>query len=129
MAQNGALSANQLRFVGAMLTASSVREAARLSGLGERTGWRYLQDPAVKRALSEVVDGTLACVVQQTVGAMGAAVDTLQEVSKNKLAPAGARVSAARAILDGGPRLREAVTLSERVEELERAIMGQEVAT
>ena len=125
MAQNGALSANQLRFVGAMLTASSVREAARLSGLGERTGWRYLQDPAVKRALSEVVDGTLACVVQQTVGAMVAALATLESIHKDTEAPAGARVSAARTILQAGPMLREASELAERVSELE-AIMGQE---
>ena len=51
---------------------------------------------------------------------MVGAVETLEAIHQDPDAPTGARVSAARAILDAGPRLRDALDLAERVTKLEQ---------
>ncbi len=58
------------------------------------------------------------------VGEMGEALATLAEIHADPDAPAGSRVSAARAVLDAGPKLREAGDLAERLAELEAQLRG-----
>lgn len=114
----------QRRFVAAMLTARTVREAAAAVGVTERTGLKYLANPAVKRALGQALDDALGQATRQVVKAMTGALDTLEEIHQDLDAPAGSRVSAARAILDAGPKLREALDLAERVTALEQSLVG-----
>lgn len=118
------LSPRQRRFVAAMLTARTVREAAAAVGVTERTGLKYLANPAVKRALGQALDDALGQATRQVVKAMTGALDTLEEIHQDPDAPTGARVSAARAILDAGPKLREALDLAERVTALEQSLVG-----
>jgi len=120
MARTDTLTPRQRRFTTAMLNAPSVDKAATAAGVSLRTAWRWLKLPIVKAALSEALDAALADVTRQTVAAMGEAVRTLSAVHQDREQPAGARVSAARAILTGGPALREAFDLAQRVGELER---------
>jgi phage terminase small subunit len=116
------LSPRQRRFVAAMLTARTVREAAESVGVSERTGLKYLADPKVKAALSAALDGALGDATRATVGAMREAVATLEAIHGDEAQPAGSRVAAARAILEAGPRLREALDLAARVADLEQRI-------
>ena len=119
MAHNGTLSARQQRFLAVLLTSPTVRAAAEAAGISERTGWRYLADAEVKRALSQALDSELAHATRRAVTAMTGALETLEGIHRDPGAPTGARVSAARAILDVGPKLREALDLAERVARLE----------
>ena len=105
-----------------MMIGPTVAAAAAAAGIGERTAYRYMCDPAVKAALSEALDIALTGATVRTVTAMGAALDTLEAVHRDPDLSAGARVSAARAIIDGGPKLREGFDLAERVSELERRL-------
>jgi transcriptional regulator with PAS, ATPase and Fis domain len=118
------LSPRQRRFVAAMLTARTVREAAATVGVTERTGLKYLANPAVKRALGQALDDALGQATRQVVKAMTGALETLKEIHQDPGAPTGARVSAARAILDAGPKLREALELAERVTALEESLLA-----
>ncbi|HUX23653.1 MAG TPA: hypothetical protein VMV87_03470 [Burkholderiales bacterium] len=123
MAQNGTLSARQRRFVRCLLTARTVREAARQCRVGERTAWRWLKEPAVKVALAEINDGTLGQVSRAVSRLATSALDTLAAVMADKATPTGARVSAARSILDGALRLDEHLIVHDRLAELDRRIM------
>jgi phage terminase small subunit len=118
------LSPRQRRFVAAMLTARTVREAAEAVGVTERTGLKYLANPTVKRALSHGLDQAMGQATREVVKAMTGALDTLREVHEDPESPTGARVSAARAILDAGPKLREALELAERVAALEQSLVA-----
>ena len=50
----------QQRFLAALVSCPTVRDAARSAGVNEATGWRYLSDPALKRALAERQTAVLA---------------------------------------------------------------------
>ncbi len=111
----------------AALSAPTLREAAHLAGVSEPTAWRYLRAPAVRQELAARQDDILGHVARRLASEMGAALDVLSEVMEDTAAHPGARVSAARAILETGLRLAELVTLSERVAALER-IVARETA-
>lgn len=116
------LTPRQRRFVVAMMAARTVAEAAELVGVTERTGYKYLANPIVKTALSQALDAVLAQATRRVVSSMSGALDTLEAIHTDEDAPSGARVSAAKAILDSGPRLREFSELCERIAVLEQQL-------
>ena len=118
------LNRRQRKFIAALLTAPTIEEAAKQAGIGERTAYRYLKHPEVKRALSQALDDAMGQATRRAVDAMTEALETLTAIHTDEDAPTGARVSAARSILDAGPKLREALELAERVTELEGRLAG-----
>jgi len=128
MADNGTLSCKKHRFLQALLQAKSIREAAGLTHISERTAWRWLRDPAFRAELRRVQDEALAQAARQAVGTFGEALETLRDVMARPSAPASARVAAARAVLEVGLRLAETLDLAERVRELEEKVNEGDVA-
>ncbi len=118
------LTAKKRRFVAALLATPTVRAAAEQAGVSEPTAWRYLADPTVKGELAQRQDGILGHVARRLASEMGEALDVLSAVMNDATAKDAARVSAARAVLDGGLRLAELVTLAERVAVLEERMAG-----
>lgn len=125
MAQNGTLSTKQRRFVGALVGARSVRDAAEAASVSERSAWRYLSDGRVKAEIANRQDGMLAQVTAGLVDDMATARQVLREVMEARRTPVGVRVRAAGMILNYGLRFAELVALAERVARLEK-IMEQE---
>lgn len=122
--KEAAITPRQARFVAALLTCPTIEAAAAAAGITSRTGRNYLAAPDVRRALSAALDDAMGQATRRAVQAMTGALQTLEEVHTDGEAPTAARVSAARAILEAGPRLREALDLAERVAELEERITG-----
>ena len=120
MAQGGTLTRKQTAFVVALVNARTVESAAEASGISRRTAHRYLERPIVKAALASALDEALGHATRAAVGAMRSAVSTLEAIQQDEGLSPGVRVSAARAILEAGPRLREALDLAERVSALEQ---------
>ena len=56
MAESGSLNRRQEKFIAAVLTSWTVREAAEIVGIGETTAYRYLNDPVVKAELRKRQD-------------------------------------------------------------------------
>jgi len=110
------------RFINALLTSNTIREAAQAASIAERTAYRWLRSDPVKSALSEALDAALSQAAARCSGAMGRAVEVLLSIAENAESPASARVSAARAIIDGAVKMRESRELSDRVAELEKQI-------
>jgi hypothetical protein len=121
MAGNDRLNRRQRRFVAAVLAAPTIEAAAKAARISERTAYRYLKDPAVRHALELALDDALGQVTRRAVDEMTPALHTLARIHRDRETPPAQRVSAARAILDAGPKLREAFDLAERVTALEEA--------
>ena len=122
--ETGELSARQKRFVSVLATgeAKTVLAAAELAGVARVTGYRYWNNPTIKAAIQSAQSDLLSTVSHYAVSAMTEAIDTLREIHNDKGNPPAVRVSAARALLEAGPRLHELVNLVERVGALEAAI-------
>jgi len=116
------MSRRQRRFLVALATCRTVRDATKSAGINEATAWRYLQDPALKRALAELQTAVLGHAARLLATEMGAAIDVLGQIMRDEEASDSSRVSAARAVLDSGLRLAELVTLAERVAALEESM-------
>ena len=115
----GALSPKQQRALEALLTRPTMKEAAAAAGVSETTLWRYMKDPAFSGELREArrlaYDHTIARLQRDS----GDAVTVLRGLMMKEDAPAAARVSAARTLLDYADRFAEVDDLRGRLEELE----------
>jgi len=96
----GNLRPNQRKAIEALLAAPSMTAAASLAGCGERTLWRWMHDPGFKAALAEAQREQRRAVSTALRRAGLAAVDTLVAVLGDGTAPTGAKVSAAKAVLE-----------------------------
>ncbi len=108
--------------VAALITSSSITEAAQAVGIGERTLFTWLQDADFKeqyrQARREVVGQALANL--QRVSSL--AVSTLSEIMEDKKAPATSRVSASKAVLELAIRAVELEDVIQRLEALEEEV-------
>lgn len=112
-------------FVGALAVSATVKSAAEKVDIGERTAWRYMSDPGVRAAIAERQSAVLSQVTDGLVSDMGKARELLLEIMASKTASDGVRVRAALGVLEIGLRLFELVSLSDRVSELERAVLHE----
>jgi hypothetical protein len=116
------VSRKQERAIVALLTHNTLGEASIAVGIGEATIFRWLNDPKFaaryKAARREVWSQSLA-VLQKA--ATDAAL-TLKKIATDEDAPASARVSAARAILEHSRAGIEVEELEERISNLEESV-------
>ena len=113
------LTPRQRRFVGALLTARTIAEAAAAVGCSARTGERWARLPAVQSALRDAQGEALAQTARRAFAALSMALDVLQNIMADPGAPTGARVSAARCVLESASRIFALQDLTARVEALE----------
>lgn len=116
------LNVKQDRAMLALLTNPTIAQAARKSGIGERTLYTWLAEPgfaaAYRGARRAAVQHGLARLQQ----ASSSAVDVLCQVMKNKRAPAATRVAAARTVLDMAIKAVELEDMSARLDALEQQV-------
>ena len=105
----------------ALAAGDTVRAAAKKARMAERTAHRRMADPDFRRRLQDV----RADMAQRALGKLsdGAATfaDVLRELA-TKAESEAVRLSAARAGLELGNRLRETVELTAQVQELRREV-------
>lgn len=113
------LTAKQERAIVALLERGTIKEAAEACQVSDVTLWRWLQDEgflsryrAVRR---QVIESSIARLQQSST----VAVETLEEIARDKGAPAAARVSASRVILEQGIKGVETIDTLERLARLE----------
>lgn len=105
-----------------MLSKPSIAEAAKAAKVGERTLWRWLEFPEFKEKYRAARSQIVIQSVAQMQSALTEAVKTLKDVMENAKAPASARVSAAKAVIDMSLRSVELEDLLVRIEIIETAI-------
>jgi hypothetical protein len=91
----------QLRFIAAAPSAPSWEAACRAAGVDVSTGRRWKKLPKIAKALREVKRDAVDRAMTDLRNRLAPmACDTLAEIMRSKKAPATARVSASRTVLD-----------------------------
>ena len=114
------LNAKQERALVALLRRGEVRAAAAEAGVGETSLWRWLQEEGFQSAYRAPRRQLVESAFAQLQADCSTAARVLREVAEDTDAPASARVSAARAILEQSAQAVEQEELIERVEALEK---------
>ena len=116
------LSAGQRRAITAMLSSTSVVEAAEEAGLHRRTIYRYLEAETFRLELRRRQDEALSGVTASLVGMAEDAVEVLHEVMTDNYANKSVRVRAALGWLRFVRDAVELEALTERVRRLEESV-------
>ena len=115
------LSRNQEKAIAALLAHPTMAKAA-AAGVGEVTLWRWMQIPEFREQYRLARREAVSQAVGHLQGACSVAVMALTDISKDVNCPAGARVSAARTVLEMAFKGVELEDLAVRVEELEQRV-------
>lgn len=112
-------SRKQEAFLGALLAEPTIYGAAQKVGINEATAYRWLKDPAFSQmyraAKRQIVDHAIGQAQQAT----GEAVQTLRDVMADDEAPASARVSASKTLLEFSIKVAAVEDLEARIAALE----------
>ena len=120
MTQN--VTSRQRKAIEALLFTPTITAASETVGVTRNTIYRWLRDPTFASELQRVQSDRFAQTTRAAVDAMTSAIDTLKNIAGDAKAPAGARVSASRAILECAARLTEIAALNERLSKLEELL-------
>jgi DNA-binding transcriptional MerR regulator len=113
------LSRKQDQAITALVTCPSITEAAAQCGLAEVTLRRWLKQDGFQAAYREARRAVVQHAITQVQRATAEAVKTLRAVMQNTEAPASARVSAAKAIIETAVKAVELEDLEARIAALE----------
>ena len=116
MAENGGRKGDAA-LVLALAGGHTVRDAARLAGVGERTASRRVADATFRRWVVNLRSDMVARGAGHLADGMAEAAATMRSLLKSPTETV--RLAAARAVLELGNRLHEAAELEARVRELE----------
>jgi hypothetical protein len=101
----------------ALAAGATVREAAERAGVGERTAYRRLANADFRRAVNDARDRMFDAAFGRLVGLASKATETLERLMESD--KPSVALGAAKAVLQLGPRLREATEFEERINRLE----------
>jgi hypothetical protein len=118
----GSLPPKQELALRAVISHPTLKDAAHAAGVSETTLWRYMQDAAFSKRLREARREAVNHAIIRLQRASSDAVTVLGDIMLNESAPASARITAARAVLDYSMRTVEMDELRARIEELEEFI-------
>lgn len=113
------MSQNDATLIAALLELPTIEAAAQAAGVSRKTVERRMDDPEFLEAYNDARRQLVTTAAGRISSRIGRAADTLGEVMDNTEAPAAARISAARAILEYGLKYGELVDVTRRVDELE----------
>lgn len=126
MAGNGRqLTTRQETAVRALLTEPSIRDTAKSTGIGERTLYTWLKEAGFAHAYREARREAVSRAIGAVQHAAGDAVKTLTDVMTDATAPAPARVTAARSVLEWAVKAVAIDDLAARLEALEKHLASQ----
>jgi hypothetical protein len=102
----------------AVATGQTLRDAAGLAGVAERTATRRWAEPEFRRRVAELRGELVGRALGKLADGMNDAAQTLHKLLKAK--SEAVRLGACRGLLELTVKLRESVELEQRVAELER---------
>jgi DNA-binding MurR/RpiR family transcriptional regulator len=118
----GKLNRKQEVAVMALLTEQTLRDAAKKAGVSEATLYRWQQLEGFKSMFRDAKRQAVGQATARLQQSSTLAIETLNEVMQNKKAPAMARVTAAKTVLEFSYKAYEIEELQERVERLEESL-------
>ena len=112
----------QEQTIAALLTCDSISAAATREGISEATVYRWLKDPTFEHAYRQARKEVVQHAIGQLQRATGTAVQVLVTIMEDTAASAGARVSAARTILERSEQSLLVEDLEARLTALEQQL-------
>ena len=103
---------------------ATVEQAANAAGISTRTAYRRLADPAFTRRLAQARDELISSALGELVECASEAVATLRALLS--ASDERVRLGAAKSTLEQLLRLRETLTLSQRLAVLERTMQQRQ---
>ncbi len=105
-----------------LLCKPTKREAAAYAGISESTMRSYLSNTEFMSAYREAVTSLLDDATRESQQALSPALSVLREITTDTEAPATARITAARSLLEYALRLTEFTDVMSRMTELEKTV-------
>lgn len=106
----------------ALLSHKTLKEAALAAGVSMPTLWRYLRDPVFSLRYREARRELVECAMVRLQNDAEHAARVLRDVADDKQAPASARVTAARTIIELSVKSVELGDLQQRLAALEEYV-------
>ena len=128
MSDNGhkpELRGKQAAALAALLAQPTVADAAHAAQVSEATVWRYLRDPTFATEYKAARREVVGHAIMRLQADAAHAAKGLREVADDIQAPATARVSAYRAIIDYAIKGVELLDHEERIAQLEELLAAQ----
>jgi len=113
------LTPKQTQAIRSLLAKPSINEAATDAGVGVRTIYRWLGEPAFRQALTQAEDQAIAAAARGLVGLTEKAIATVESVLDDAELHPATRLRAADLVLSNMLKLVELRNLSERIAALE----------
>jgi hypothetical protein len=120
MAENGRRKGDATLLL-ALASGRTVRDAAQLAGVGERTATRRVADADFRRRVAELRGEMVGRALGRMADGMSEAADVLRALMTAGTPPA-VRLGAARTLLELTVKLRESVELEQRLAALEAGL-------
>ena len=114
------LSRKKEQAIKALLENDTHADAAKAAGIAEVTLWRWLQEPEFKEAFRSAKLRVLEEAITKLQKASGQAISALLAIVLNDQAPASARVSGAKIILETAVKTVEIEDIQVRLTALEK---------
>ena len=109
----------QTKAIVSLLSCRTIQEAADQIGIDQSTLWRWQKDQDFQAALQEAKHRMVAQAIIQLQQITSDAVETLRGIMADGEAPASARVTAAKAVLDFAVRAVKLEEIEDRLKVLE----------
>ena len=94
--------AAEQEFLNALAVGATVESAARRAGIGERTAYRRLADPAFQARLKQAQSDAVLRISAMLIGGSPSSIKRLFDLQHEPAAPAGVQRAAARDVLELG---------------------------
>jgi len=124
--RKGNFTRKQEKAIAALLTTDSVSQAANVAGVGERTLYRWLQEPVFleqyRKARKTALDQAISTLQERSNAAARALVDIVEDQEM----PPSTRVAAAREIIQASIKGVERDDFEAKLEWLERLVIRGE---
>ncbi len=105
-----------------LLSHKTLKESALAAGVSMPTLWRYLRDPVFSLRYREARRELVECAMVRLQNDAEHAAKVLRDVADDKTAPASARVTAARTIIELSVKSVELGDLQQRISSLEEYV-------
>ncbi len=122
MNETGRLSRKQEKAILALVSSKTVEDAAKVSGIGRTTLFKWLQNDAFQDAYRRARTKIVQQAIAKMQNASGLAVSVLEEIMSDKEALPSTRVNAAKAVLETSLKAVEIEDILRRIERIESNI-------
>jgi len=120
MSKSDKLSTKKRRAIAALLIAPTIKSAAQVAEVSERTLHRWLNDTDFQTALAVAEAEAVAQAARQMAGGANEAVITLRQIFRSQTATPREKIAAATAYLSHLPKIRLLGSIEQALEKLQK---------